>query len=475
MTTNILTNINVVSPASSSGSWANITGMSVSSITVQGTNSVLLLMFNMQIDPAGDNTPEFRFYVNGSAVGSPNITAFSDAASGDDANSVTMVWAIDGLSGSANSFSVQWRTITGAPAADTTRNRTFQILEIVGGDAEIIVDQSAQNNTADPPSWADLFTASSIPVVGTGSILIMIANVPYTMTGDDESDFQFAVDASREGAITSVYTDASNEGNGWSGVHVLNGLSAGDHSFHLEWQAKSGTGSTDGSRLRTFQVVEITANATLKLELVSSDPGSAPGSYGDVNGLSDSYVVAATDAIALIFANIQIVSAADRCADFMIGVDSVEEGAEILSYTDSTVLSTRLLLARAKTGLSAASHTFAARWIARNATPTLDTNRARTLFVIEFVQVAPDTYKLEDVSYDKNGNILVNADCYLYKDNGDNTISFKQHVVSHATTAAYSFTGITDNDAAYIVVFIKDDTPHVFDVTDHVLQPVLEE
>lgn len=474
MTSEILTNINISSAASSTPTWANITGMSVTGITVQGTNSVLLLMFNMQIDPVSDNTPEFRFYVNGSAVGSPNITAFSDATSGDDANSVTMVWAIDGLSGSGNSFSVQWRTITGSPAADITRNRTFQIFEIAGGDAEILVDQSVADNTADPGSWADLFTASSIPVAGTGSILIMIASVPYTMTGDDESDFQFAVDGSREGAITSVFTDATNEGNGWSGVHVLDGLSTGDHSFHLEWQAKSGTGSTDGSRLRTFQVVEITANAALKLELESAVSGSAPGSYGDVNGLSDSYVVAATDAIALIFANIQIVSAADRCADFMIGVDSVEEGAEILSYTDSTVLSTRLLLARAKTGLSAASHTFAARWIARNATPTLDTGRARTLFVVEFTQIPPVYYKLEEVTYDKDQEILGSVDCYLYKDNGDNTISFKDHVVSNAVTGAYSFTGITDNDAAYFVVFIKDDTPHVFDVTDHVLQPVVE-
>jgi len=38
----------------------------------------------------------------------------------------------------------------------------------------------------------------------------------------------------------------------------------------------------------------------------------------------------------------------------------------------------------------------------------------------------------------------------------------------------YSFTGIEDNDAQYFVIGIKDDTPVVMDVTDHVLQPVVE-
>lgn len=471
MTSNLLVNINVSSPASSSGSWANITDMSIGSITVQGTNSVLLLMFQMQTDPAGDNTAEFRFYVNGSAVNSPILTAFSDAASGSDANSVTMVWAITGLSGSSNSFSVQWLTVTGSPASDTTRPRTLQVFEIVGGDAEIIVDQGTTGITGDPGTWADLFTANTIPVVGTSSILIMIANVPYNMEGDECTDFAFAVDTSQEGAVTSVYTDANNEGNGWSGVHVLDGLSTGNHSFHLEWQARTGAGQTDNTRRRTFQVVEITANATLKLELsgmVSS--GQASGSYTDVTDLSDSYVVAGTTAMHLLFANIQILAAGDNCADFRIGVDSVEEGAQILAYTDSSIITQRMLLARVKTGLSAASHTFAARWIDVNATSDLDTSRTRTFFAIEFTQVA---YKLEGITYNKDGDVLVSVDCYLYKDNGS-TLSFVSHVVSDGATGAYSFTGISDNDAAYLVVFEKDDSPHVFDVTDHVLQPVAE-
>lgn len=96
----------------------------------------------------------------------------------------------------------------------------------------------------------------------------------------------------------------------------------------------------------------------------------------------------------------------------------------------------------------------------------------RTLVAIK--ESAAVTYKLEGVTYDKNGDILGTCECYLYKDNGDNTITFVNYVASNGGTGAYSFTGIVDNDAAYLVVFIKDGSPNVFDVTDHVLQPVVE-
>lgn len=472
MTTNILANINVNSAAACEVGWANITDMAVSGITVQGTDSVLLLMFQAQINPATDQCCEFQFYVNGSSTGSPVTTAWTDTASGDEAQGATLVWAITGLSGSANSFSVQWKRIQSACLMDTTRNRTFQILEIVGGDAEILVNQSVSGKIGDPATWEDLFTASDITVQGTSSVLIMIANVPFTLEADESTDLQFAVDASREGAITRFYTDETDGGNGWCGVHVLDGLSTGTHSFHLQWQTISGAGQTRAF-LRTFQVVEITVNATLELELVSSVPGSAPGSYGDVNGLSDSYVVNGTDAIALIFANIQIVAAVDRVAEFSVGIDSVEEGAQVLSFTDSTAIAGYICLARAKTGLSNASHTFAARWDAIQGTPTLDEARPRSLFVIEFLQAPVVTYKLEGITKNNVGSVLGDCECYLVKDNLDDTYTFIAYQLSNSGTGVYSFTGLADNDANYQVIAWKDGTP-VMDVTDKVLVPVEE-
>lgn len=81
------------------------------------------------------------------------------------------------------------------------------------------------------------------------------------------------------------------------------------------------------------------------------------------------------------------------------------------------------------------------------------------------------TYTISGVTKDKNGNVLGNCHCFLCKDNLDNTISFKQYVLSDAMTGGYSFT-VYNQDAQYFVVAWKDDTPHVFDVTDHILQGV---
>lgn len=88
--------------------------------------------------------------------------------------------------------------------------------------------------------------------------------------------------------------------------------------------------------------------------------------------------------------------------------------------------------------------------------------------------VDTQTYKLEGVTKDKNGSVLGSCKCFLWKDNLDNTLTFVGYALSDAVTGAYSFTGITDNDAQYIVESWKDDTPHVFDMTDHVLQPIVE-
>lgn len=469
MVSNILANVNVVSPASSIGSWANITDMAVSSITVQGTNSVLLLMAQVQLDPAGDNTADFRFYVNGSETDSPVITAFSDTATNEEANSMTLLWALTGLSGSSNSFSVQWMTITGSPAADQTRNRTFQILEITGGDATIKVNSGTTGQTGDPGSWDNLFQTTGVSIAGTSSVIIMLANVPINMEGDESIDFQFGVDDTGEGAVTTGYTDAANEGNGWSGMHITTGLTTGDYSFELKWQARTGAGQTDASRRRTFQVIEVTASATRKLNLSSSGPGTA-GSWGNVDDLSDSYVVAGTSAIALIVANmVQAGDASDSTADYSIGVDGTNEGAELIGMTDSGTLAQRICMPRLKTGLSAASHSFQLRWLEIAGGTVADEGRTRTLIVVEFTQL---TYHLTGVTKENDGTPLGTCECFLVKDNGDDTFTFIAYQQSNGS-GVYDFTGLGDNDAAYQVISWKDNGTNLFDVTDHVQQPVV--
>lgn len=468
----ILTEVRNQNPATCPGSWANIADFSVSSITVQATNSVVLLMFQLQLDPAGDNCAEFRFTVNGTPVG-PVCTAFSDGSSNDEANSVSMIYAVDGLSGSSNSFAVQWQDTQGGPVHDTTRYRTFQVFEISGGDAEIIVDMEASNQTGDPGSWADLFTSASVDVVGTGSILVMMANVPFNMEADETSEFRFAVDSTPEvnGPEACTFTDENLGGNSLSMVHVLDGLAASTHTFHLEWQAVTGAGQTRAVN-RTFQVVEITAGATLQLELYATDQQSAPGTYGNVPDLSSSYVVANAAAFHLVFANIQNAGdSGDSTTNFNIGVDGTNVGADLISFSDSVNLKQRMCMFWVETGLSAASHSFQARWQSIAGGPVSSPDHTRTLYAIEF---SLPTYKIEGVTYNKDQQILGSVECYLYKDNLDNTLTFVGYVLSNAGTGAYLFTGIVDTDAQYLIVFLKDGSPNVFDVTDHVLQPVAE-
>ena len=95
----------------------------------------------------------------------------------------------------------------------------------------------------------------------------------------------------------------------------------------------------------------------------------------------------------------------------------------------------------------------------------------RTMIAIREISA---TYKLEGITKDKDGVALGSCKCFLVKDNGDDTYQFIAYQLSNAVTGAYSFIGILDNDPNYQVIAWKDDTPHVFDVTDHDLTPEVE-
>jgi hypothetical protein len=87
---------------------------------------------------------------------------------------------------------------------------------------------------------------------------------------------------------------------------------------------------------------------------------------------------------------------------------------------------------------------------------------------------AVTTYKLEGVTKNNAGSVLGNCKCHLFKMNvTGNDASWIAYDESDAS-GNYSFTGLTDNDGRYFVIAWKDNTPHVFDCTDHVLTPVVE-
>jgi hypothetical protein len=76
------------------------------------------------------------------------------------------------------------------------------------------------------------------------------------------------------------------------------------------------------------------------------------------------------------------------------------------------------------------------------------------------------------ITKDNSGSILGSCEVFLLRDVGGNVFNFIAHTTSNAGTGAYSFTGLVNGSASYMVIAWKDNTPHVFDATDYVLQPV---
>jgi len=88
----------------------------------------------------------------------------------------------------------------------------------------------------------------------------------------------------------------------------------------------------------------------------------------------------------------------------------------------------------------------------------------------EVVELLIVNYKIEGVTYDKNESALANCNLLLIKDNQDDTFTVVDHTTSDGS-GNYLFENIPDTDPQYQVYAWKDDSPHVMDVTDHVLLP----
>jgi len=76
---------------------------------------------------------------------------------------------------------------------------------------------------------------------------------------------------------------------------------------------------------------------------------------------------------------------------------------------------------------------------------------------------------LDVTTLDKDGEPLNNVECFLFEDNLDKTLTFKESVLSNQSGIA-SFS-VSDTNPNYTVVARRDDDPHIMDVTDFTLQP----
>jgi hypothetical protein len=189
----------VAAGSDSTGSFVNVGALSAG-VTVGGTDRLILLTASVPPDIAtsGDECAGFRFADGGTPEG-PHILIFKDEEN-EGVGLSGFARAKIGISG-AKTFSLQWSTEGGAAAMslDTTRTRSFQILEITPAAA---APTAAITGTAQPTS-----TEPQI-VAGGRTILITLTDDTWVAAGA-------AFNAQRQ-AIIDGLDSAQSEGLGWN-------------------------------------------------------------------------------------------------------------------------------------------------------------------------------------------------------------------------------------------------------------------
>jgi len=387
---------------------ADIPDLVANNINVKGPDSVLLITATVTMLAEADNTTELMLAIDGSTGSSPLIHMFSDHVTEHESDGATIVLAVSGLSAGNHNFAAQWRTLKGAPTVSTLRKRMLQIIEIPDGDAILKVSQTATNGVDAPviaAGYGNLFSATGISIAGPSSVILMLGGIPQRLNADRCFDAQFSVDTVREGAVTSAHSDSTDEGNGWGGMHATTGLSAGTHSFELQWvESFNGPKTLSGGR-RTFQVVEILSNAALKINqdsttLYTSDTDL---NFYDITDMSGSFVTE-DNALQLLIGSLDVErdTTSDKTGDFRMTVDGNPEGGELSTFKDVPGAITKSFLAVAKDGLSAASHSFAMQMQRTQGAIQTDTTRTRTFQVVEFSSGAAPTPVMKSIVLKQN-------------------------------------------------------------------------
>ncbi len=441
-------------------SWTQVNGMTLT----PGAGNYLAV-FSMQVQFAaspGGNILKVAIYVN-------NVKQdHTEREIRDNSSLNDMYWGICTSCyvqpGAAQSVEVRY-IIDGGSMTGT--NRELNLFPAPGTNYQ---DTDTVNDTIASGTWTTLDNMTRTPASGN-YLLVFTASCEPPAAGENVG-FRLSVGGSpvayteRQCFLESSAAPASYT------VMIAASISPnGSQVVEIEWARITGSG-TQTCYERNMILIGI-ASADIKLAQGTADDSD---STADTDVAIDDMLITdpgANDWLILFssFDYYGSLSTGEGLTTYKIYEGGAEDTnlTRIFEHEDSLDNTYMSFYLTGRVTLSAGTDDIQAYWRANS---TVE----RTIYERSMVAVREPavTYKLEGITYDKNGDVLGSVDCYLYKDNGDNTLTFVDHVVSNASTGAYSFTGIGDNDAAYLVVFIKDDSPHVFDVTDHVLQPVVE-
>jgi hypothetical protein len=362
--------------------------------TVNSASSILLITATASIAEATDRGAFFRLYIDSTGVG-PVAQAWTDATGGE-CGGMTIQYAVTGYSGSTT-FECKWIEMGTAGAQLDTTDATPYSLQVVEiqDNASIIVNLSTSAAGSPPATASDanpLMQVDSVSVDGTGSILLFLATCPSEWPNPDGGNmYRFAVDGTMEGPATHGWSDNSNEEFSASNIYANNGYSAGTHNFDLLWEYIASPGTDNNSTyLSTFQVVEITAEATLHSSITSTT--SWTHTTSDANDPALDVDDTITDASAVVywgaaFSQRLSGSSVDHSVIFHLGLDDTSVSGVFRAYQDYSTAIHGAGMSWADS-MSAASHSFQLRGYEDPSDGAMHVDHDRHLFVIELDPVA---------------------------------------------------------------------------------------
>lgn len=197
-------------------------------------------------------------------------------------------------------------------------------------------------------------------------ILLTFAMSPDDPQADETAKYRFTIDGSATGTPeTSCMADGNARRVGEASlIWAVDGVSAGSHTFRVEWEIISGAPNTATDQRRMFQVTELT-DAVLKVDIDATDVVADPATFTDLH--SSTFPVASSALHLLIFVTAggdSVGDVGDSCSEFRFAIDDVLSGP--FSHQDINDLdeATGCGMLWAKTGLSGSTE-FAIKWKAR--------------------------------------------------------------------------------------------------------------
>jgi len=311
----------------------------------------------------------------------------------DNANEgcgASLCYAKTGLSGSTK-FAIQWKTNASAQKTDGARAREFQVIEITDANLNLVNLSSVDTDDA-VGGYTDIvdMTATATPA-SAGSILLMLGNCPITDAADATAIFTFEIDAVDVGPELAAFTDAATSGDtcGVSMMWAETGHS-GSTDFAWQWDEVKGVINTI-TETRTFQVIEITANANILIDITSKNADTLEAGYTQVVDLTKSVTVGGTGSILIFSAGMATAiddDSTDECGYFQFTEGGTNEGPEISTFHETTNGGCSHSLFYAVKDKSAGSHTFTVEGQNEQATYNCSTDRLRSFCMVELTAAA---------------------------------------------------------------------------------------